>query len=260
VTAEGPLRLRDLDKKRNNQSKWWDTGPCRRALEVLFMQGDLMVCQRNGIEKVFDLSERCLPNDIDLSKPTLSEYAAYIFDTTLRTHGVFTWKQLLHLKTGKAMRDAMREVLEARIETGAVRKLANPNMPNTYIARKILEQPSSTTNTLKILSPFDNVLIHRDRLSSLFKFNYRIECYVPASKREFGYFCLPILYGDTFVGRIDCKAHRAEQRFEVLSLHLEDKGLDQEKFFPALMNELQKLADFNQCSQLDTHIIVKRNT
>jgi len=108
----------------------------------------------------------------------------------------------------------MREVLEARIETGTVRKLANPNMPNTYIASKILEQPSSTTNTLKILSPFDNVLIHRDRLSSLFQFDYRIECYVPTSKREFGYFCLPILYGDTFVGRIDCKAHRAEQRFD----------------------------------------------
>jgi uncharacterized protein YcaQ len=257
VSAEGPLRLRDLDKSSKGKGKWWDMGPVRRAVEKLFMQGDLMVCSRNGMEKVFDLAERCLPEGIDLNVPTLTEYAAYLFDTTLRAHGVFTWKQLLHLNTGKPMRDAMREVLNERIEAEVVRGLKNVNGSIAYVDIKALEKAPRFDGTLKIMSPFDNALIHRDRLSSLFEFDYRIECYVAAPKRVFGYFCLPILYHDKFIGRIDCKAHRSDNRFEVLSLHLEDDQLERDQFFPALSDELQRFADFNKCPQLDESIIKK---
>ncbi len=256
VSAEGALRLRDLDKENKRNGKWWDSGPGKRALGKLFMQGDLMVCGRNGMEKIYDLTERCLPDDIDLRVPTLSEYAAYLFDTTLRAHGVFTWKQLLHLKTGKPMRDAMREVLNARIEAGVVRAVCNADAPTIYVDIDALEQAPATDGALKVLSPFDNVVIHRDRLSSLFEFDYRIECYVAAPKRVFGYFCLPILYDDEFVGRIDCKAHRADQRLEVLSLHLEeDRSLDHGQFFTALNDELQRFADFNKCQLLDASVV-----
>jgi uncharacterized protein YcaQ len=258
VSAEGALRVRDLDKgNKKGKGNWWNWGPGRRALDKLFMQGDLMVCERNGMEKVYDLTERCLPEGIDLSVPTLNEYATYLFETTLRAHGVFTWKQLLHLKTGKPLRDAMREVLDERIEAGMVRELSNAAAPNTYVDIKALEQVPMFSGALKVLSPFDNVVIHRDRLSSLFQFDYRIECYVAAPKRVFGYFCLPILYGDKFVGRIDCKAHRADQRFEVVSLHLEDGPLDRGRFFPALRDELQRFADFNKCPLLDDVVIKK---
>ncbi|VAW51311.1 FIG074102: hypothetical protein [hydrothermal vent metagenome] len=256
VSAEGALRLRDLDKGNKRRGKWWDSGPGKRALDKLFMQGDLMVCGRNGMEKIYDLTERCLPDDIDLRVPTLSEYAAYLFDTTLRAHGVFTWKQLLHLKAGKPMRDAMREVLNARIEAGVVKAVCNADAPTIYVDIDALEQAPATGGALKVLSPFDNVVIHRDRLSSLFEFDYRIECYVAAPKRVFGYFCLPILYDDEFVGRIDCKAHRADQRLEVLSLHLEeDRSLDRGQFFTALNDELQRFADFNKCQLLDASVV-----
>jgi len=256
VSAEGALRLRDLNMGNKGKGNWWNMGPGKRALEKLFMQGDLMVCERNGMEKVYDLTERCLPEGIDLSVPTLSEYAAYLFDTTLRAHGVFTWKQLLHLKTGKPLRDAMREVLDERIEAGAVSALDSANGTTAYVDTRALEQAPPIEEKLKVLSPFDNVVIHRDRLSSLFEFDYRIECYVPESKRVFGYFCLPILYGDKFVGRIDCKAHRADQRFEILSLHLEEGSLDRDQFFPALIDELQRFADFNKCPLLDASVVV----
>ena len=251
VSAEGALRLRDFDKGKKSHTSWWNTAPGKRAFETLFMQGDLMVCERNGMEKVYDLAERCLPEGINLSVPTLSEYAAYLFDTTLRAHGVFTWKQLVHLKTGKPMRDAMQKVLDERIETGVVKVLSHADGPGTYVDIKALEKIPTTERAVKVLSPFDNVVIHRERLSSLFEFDYRIECYVAAPKRVFGYFCLPILYDDKFVGRIDCKAHRAEQRFEILSLHLEGGKLNRDKFFPALRKELQRFADFNKCPQLD---------
>ena len=257
IRAEGALSVRDLNKGNKGKSGWWNRGPALRTLDRLYMQGDLMVCKRNGMEKTYDLAERCLPDDIDLSMPTTGEYAAYLFDTTLRAHGVITLKQLLHLKTGKAMRDAMQEVLNERIEAGAVSVLGDANAPSTYVDTTALEKTPASAVVLKILSPFDNAVIHRDRLSALFEFDYRIECYVPAPKREFGYFCLPILYGERFVGRIDCKAHRAEQRFEVLSLHMEGGPLDRDQFFPALSEELQRFAEFNKCPLLDQSAIDK---
>lgn len=257
VKTEGELRVRDIDAGKPRQGSWWDWGPGRRALDKLFMQGDLMVCGRDGMEKVYDLAERCLPEGIDLSLPTLSDYAAWLFDTTRRAHGVFTWKQLLHLKTGKPLREAMRQVLDAHIEAGTVRALDNADGPIVYVDTDALEQAPTVDGEVKVLSPFDNAVIHRDRLSALFGFDYRIECYVAAPKRVFGYFCLPILYGDRFVGRVDCKAHRAERRLEVLSLHLEAGPLAREPFFPALRDALQRFADFNQCPKLDDRVVGK---
>lgn len=258
VRAEGVLSLRHIDNKKiqtKTGSHWWNSGAGRRALDKLFMQGDLMVCERAGIEKVFDLAERCLPEGIDLSTPTVKEYANYLFDTSLRAHGVFTRKQLLHLKTGKPLRDAMCEVLDERIDAGELEIWQDADAPPIYVDIQALEKAPVFDEGVKVLSPFDNVLIHRDRLSSLFNFDYRMECYVAATKRVYGYFCLPILYGDRFVARIDCKAHRAEQRLEVLNFHLEKVALDKSQFFPALRDELQKFADFNQCSKLDDHAI-----
>lgn len=89
IKAEGKLRLRDLDQAhRQNQGNRWRSGPNHRAVEQLIMQGDLMICERNGIQKSYDLTERCLPDNIDLSTPTLREYAQYLFNTQLRAQGV----------------------------------------------------------------------------------------------------------------------------------------------------------------------------
>jgi len=258
ICAEGPTRLRDLESNNRllKKSKSWSWGPTKRALDKLFMQGDVMVCERNGMEKVYGVAENCLPKDIDLSVPTLDEYAEYLFNTMLRSHGVFTLKQLIHLKTGKPMRDAMRAVVNERIDTGIISIVKKEGAPDLfYDVNELEKRPSMNLDTVKILSPFDNAIIHRDRLSALFGFDYRLECYVPASKRVYGYFCLPILYGEKLVGRIDCKAHRSDQRFEVLSMSLEDDSPNQEQLFPALMDELQRFSDFNGCSFLDASII-----
>ncbi len=254
VKGEGPLRVRDIGKSNQNRGGWWNLGQERRALDKLFMQGDLMICERNGMEKIYDLAERCLPQNIDLSMPTLREYAIYLLETTLRAHGVFTLKQLLHLRTGKPLQDMMREVLSEYISSGVVSAISNIGRTTIYVDNKALELGESTVKTnaqIKILSPFDNLVIHRERLSLLFNFDYRIECYTPAAKRVFGYFCLPVLYGNTFIGRVDCKAHRAEQRFEVIKLHLENDELDQKQLLLLLRNELQRFADFNKCPLLE---------
>ncbi|TDM66427.1 hypothetical protein C5B72_02610 [Acinetobacter sp. KU 011TH] len=255
VRAEGKIRLRDIDKNnKKSLGNWWNTGPGRRAFEQLYMQGDLMICERNGMEKVYELTERCLPENIDLSMPTLYEYAQYLFNNTLRAHGAFTWKQLVHLKK-KDLKETMRVVLKEQIDAGVVSAIKLEKGQTLYVDAAALEQKVSTDFGLKILSPFDNSLIHRDRLASLFEFDYRIECYVPAAKRVYGYFCLPILYQDELVGRVDCKAHRSIKELEVISLHLEKTVKNKELFFFELEQELKRFAAFNQCSTINDKVI-----
>ncbi|MDX8164184.1 winged helix-turn-helix domain-containing protein [Acinetobacter pittii] len=260
VRAEGKIRLRDIDKNnKKSLGNWWNTGPGRRAFEQLYMQGDLMICERNGMEKVFDLTERCLPENIDLSMPTLYEYAQYLFNNTLRAHGAFTWKQLVHLKKND-LKETMRVVLKEHIDAGVVSAIKLENGQTLYVDVAAMEQKVSTDFGLKILSPFDNSLIHRDRLASLFEFDYRIECYVPAAKRVYGYFCLPILYQDELVGRVDCKAHRSIKELEVISLHLEKTVKNKELFFFELEQELKRFAAFNQCSTINDKVIKRIRT
>ncbi|MBN6521876.1 YcaQ family DNA glycosylase [Acinetobacter pittii] len=260
VRAEGKIRLRDIDKNnKKSLGNWWNTGPGRRAFEQLYMQGDLMICERNGMEKVFDLTERCLPENIDLSMPTLYEYAQYLFNNTLRAHGAFTWKQLVHLKKND-LKEVMRIVLKEQVDAGVVSAVKLADGQTLYVNVAAIEQKVETDFGLKILSPFDNSLIHRDRLASLFEFDYRIECYVPVAKRVYGYFCLPILYQDELVGRVDCKAHRSIKELEVISLHLEKTVKNKELFFFELEQELKRFAAFNQCSTINDKVIKRIRT
>lgn len=194
-----------------------------------------------------------MPENIDLTMPTLYEYAQYLFTNTLRAHGAFTWKQLVHLKKND-LKDAMRVVLKEQVDAGIVSAVKLADGQTLYVDVVAIEQKVDSEFGLKILSPFDNSLIHRDRLTSLFEFDYRIECYVPAAKRVFGYFCLPILYHDELVGRIDCKAHRSVKELEVISLHLEKTVKDKEHFFFELEQELKLFAAFNQCLTVNNKV------
>ena len=254
---EGSIRLRHVDKKASDQSGgWWNTGPARRSIEQLFMQGDLMVCERNGMEKVYALRENCLPAKLNVTTPNTQECAEYLFATTRRAHGVFTWKQLLHLKTGSAMREAMRAVVNEHLDAGDIVEVMLESGDKAYVDALLMQDFLSETQ-VKILSPFDNVLIHRERLSALFGFDFRIECYVPAAKRQFGYFCLPILYGDCMVGRIDCKAHRRSKILQVLNVHWESKTKRSEQLLALLQAELLRFSQFNQCTELDDAVLKK---
>ena len=249
VREEGPLRARDFEDTRQGKKKWWDWKPAKQALEQLFMQGDLMVSGRQGFQKVYDLRERVLPDWIDTRQPTISEYASYLVDTTLRAHGFATLKSICYLRKGQALRDAVREQLQLRIDAGLITTIALNDTSLAYTDAELLESRAPRSNPIvRILSPFDNAVIQRERGRELFDFDYQIECYLPQSKRQFGYFCLPILYRDRLVGRVDCKAHRAEKRLEIKALHIEHR-VDSE-FIDAFYQSVQSFALFNGCNEV----------
>jgi uncharacterized protein YcaQ len=101
-----------------------------------------------------------------------------------------------------------------------------------------------------VLSPFDPVVWHRARASQLFGFDYRIECYTPAPKRQYGYFVLPLLVRGQLVGRLDAKAHRAQGVFEVKALYLEPGIKPGKRLQQDILKALQQCADWHGTPQL----------
>lgn len=266
IRAAGPQRLRDLaglapvdtgaelhapTAGQSAMAAAWQWKPLRRALDTLFMQGDLMICAREGMEKVYDLAERVLPQGIDTSMPSVDEQATHLLQGALRAQGVITLAQVLHLRPGKALRDSLRAQVAARIDAHELRAVALPDGSEAFLPHDALDAvPRRLPPKVRLLSPFDNLVIHRERLAALFGFDYRLECYVPPARRRYGYFCLPILYGEAFVGRVDCKAHRARRELEVLRLHLEPGVAAQAGFSVKLTEALMQLAAFNGCDRL----------
>lgn len=251
VQQEGALLARDFEDTRKGKKEWWDWKPAKRALEQLFMQGELMVTRREGFQKVYDLPERVIPDWVNTTEPTLDEYADYLIDSAIRAHGFATARSMAYLRKGKPLRDAIDLRLQAKLEEGQVSKLDLDSDQVIYVLPELLDKPAPRSNkTVRILSPFDNSIIQRQRGQDIFQFNYLIECYVPAPKRQYGYFCLPILYGDNFVARADCKAHRKLGVFEIKSMHYEGDFIPGEDFKQAFSSALDSFAKFNGCSEV----------
>ncbi len=260
IDAEGPLRSRDFESKASPRSGWWDWKPTKRALEQLFMQGDLMISGRAGFQKCYDLRERVLPDGVDTRFPNTSEYAEHLVDTQLRSHAVITEPSITYLRRGRSLRKAVTEILADRVRSknllssdhqGVTWYCAPPTPPTP--PTQIRKQPNSATR-ISILSPFDNLLIQRQRLQNLFGFDYQLECYVPEGKRKFGYFTLPVLRGNNFVARMDCKAHRKTRLFEVKSLHWEE-DIDATDAISDIAASLVRFAHFNDCRKIQVETL-----
>jgi len=251
IEAEGPKKARDFEHTTKKAGSWWDWKPAKIALERLFLQGDLMISGRSGMEKIYDITERVLPENIDRTFPAPLEWATYLVKTYLRAYGFTTIKQITHLKKGATLRENVNIVLQEMLEEGIIQKIAIEGLPPVYIQSELTDKTIRKNNsTIRVLSPFDNSIIHRDRIMQLFNFDFRIECYTPKEKRQYGYFCLPILFGDLFIGRVDCKAHRKEQQFELISLYIENENIAIELWAKPFVELMKQFAKFNGCTSL----------
>jgi uncharacterized protein YcaQ len=246
IRAEGPLQSKDFETDRKRGS-WFDWKPAKIALEQLFMEGSLMVRSRNGFQKVYDLTERIVPADADHTKPTNDEYAEYLVRFNLRALGIATVKDFTHLR--RNMLAAVTKAVKRMVKSGEISEVQIEGLKETWFAfPATLRQKQVPQKGTFILSPFDNLVIRRERLVKLFGWEYNLECYLPEHKRRFGYFCLPVLHNGSFVGMFDPKADRATKKFHVRKLHLLAKPDD--AFRAAFAGSLEEFAAFNGCSTI----------
>jgi len=262
IRHDGPLRSRDLEAPSTHKTTgWWEWKPAKRALEQLYMQGDLMVKSRDGFQKTYDLTENVIPPEVDTRRPTVEEYATHLLDQQLRCHGFVTLKGATYLRRDAELRAAMKRLTQERLASTELQAFKLGNGASFLAPPDLFDRrlpPGS--KRLQILSPFDNSVIQRERVQAIFGFEYQIECYVPEAKRKYGYFSLPLLYRDHFVGRMDCKAHRKTATLAIKSLHFEIHPYSEEEVLIALAAALPDFLSFQGClsvnveRDLPTHI------
>jgi uncharacterized protein len=255
IREEGPLSAKDFKDKKSSDAMW-ARSPSKIALEQLFMEGELMIPRRNNFHKVYDLRERVLPGDVDVSTPSQEELCGHLIGSYLRAHGIAQISELTYLRKGLGKQ--MAQTVAQFVEEGMLIEL-QVNGLIYYATPRSLEviRHGLSVPKLRILSPFDNAVIQRKRLSSLFGFDYQIECYVPKAKRKYGYFCLPILRGNRFVARLDAKADRKAGILHVFNLYLEKSVRSKLAFLNSLEAELQRFAKFDGCDSVEIHSITE---
>jgi hypothetical protein len=250
IRQEGPLGSKDFATG-DTQGTPRDRNPSKVALEMLFGRGQLMVTERRGFEKIYDLAERVLPADVDTRAPDDDELGRFFVRRALSACGVAQKKEIqVHIDAAdkkllaKALRDLVKDGQVIPVQVGDADYYALPER----LAQA--GQLQAVPPRVSLLSPFDNLIIQRERVKRLFGFDYALECYMTAAKRKYGYFVLPILWGERLVGRLDPKAERKKKTFIIRNLALEPGFEAGNDFVSALNNALKTFAHFNGCEKI----------
>jgi uncharacterized protein YcaQ len=256
IREQGPVRSADFQRKDGQASGWWEWKPEKRALEMLFTTGELMIARRHNFQRIYDLRERILPAWDDKQLPPIEAVRRELALKATRALGITTarWvadyfrtsqKETAPLLPALAGEGALVEV---EIEGWKSPAFVHPdNLALVEAAAAGTLTPELTT----LLSPFDPLVWDRARALAMFGFDYRIECYTPAPKRRYGYFTLPILRRGQLIGRLDPKAHRKERRFEVKALHLEPGIAVSQELIADIAGALREFADWHQAPTVD---------
>lgn len=214
IRSDGPIRSRDVETNATKRAGWWDWKPAKQALEQMYMEGDLMVSDREGCQKTYDLTERVLPSHVNSKMPSMEEFAAHVVDQQLRCHGFASLKGLTYQRRNTELRKAVKALVNERL------------------AQRALEEVQVSNGDVFIVEAG------------------ALECYVPAAKRQYGYFCLPLLYRNDFIGRMDCKAHRKSRHLEIKTLHLEQHDFEEDLVISAFADAITQFCHFQNCDSV----------
>ncbi|WP_312277357.1 winged helix-turn-helix domain-containing protein [Kosakonia cowanii] len=227
IKQHGPVRSADFEHPRKGTSGWWEWKPHKRHLEGLFTAGKVMVIERRNFQRVYDLTQRVMPQWDDVRDLLSQEQAeAIMLEKSARSLGLFRaqWLADYYRLRRPALAQALAQMQEAQTILPVNVEGLGPAWLHASLL-PLLEQAQAdklTATHSAVLSPFDPVVWDRKRAKQLFGFSYRLECYTPAPKRQYGYFVLPLLHRGRLVGRMDAKMHRKTGVLEVIALFLEE--------------------------------------
>jgi uncharacterized protein len=225
IAARGPMSASELEMGHKGQGGWWGWSEAKRAVECLFWAGELTTATRRGtFERVYGLPEKVIPKAVwTLPTPDRTDAQRQLYRIAARAMGVATSKDLRDYfrMPVEGAKDRIAELVEAGellpVTVKGWREQAYLD-PGARWARKI--------DAASLLSPFDNLIWFRERTERMFGVRYRIEIYVPAEKRQHGYYVLPFLEGDALTARVDLKSDRKASVLIVQSAHAEPWASD----------------------------------
>ena len=256
IETFGACRSADFERKDGKSGGWWEWKPEKRSLEVLFTTGQVMVARRQKFQRVYDLTERVHPtwNDQRDLGDSLDEQRKQVLDAVkalgvCKANWIADYFRMKKLAPTLQAENLYQQGLLKKIQVEAWDETAYYHPDNQALIDAAHAGQLRATHTC-LLSPFDPVVWDRKRALELFDFDYRLECYTPEAKRQYGYFCLPILRRGKLIGRIDAKAHRKVGVMEIKSLHLESGVTSSDAMVKDVSKALQAFAHWHQTPQL----------
>ncbi|MEO0882171.1 MAG: crosslink repair DNA glycosylase YcaQ family protein [Pseudomonadota bacterium] len=228
IGEEGPLCTDAFDTKIAPEKKaMWSRPPHKLALDYMWYAGELSTSHRVNFKKFYDLTERVIPNHHREDEWADEKQVDWLCREALARLGFGTagdiqrfWGAVSSAEVKDWIAANRSELVEVTVCCAGKSEYAAFALPD--IEHRLTHAPQPTRR-LRILNPFDPVIRDRTRLERLFGFDYRIEIFVPAAKRRWGYYVYPLLEGDRFVGRIEVKADRKAGRLNVLNFWAEPK-------------------------------------
>ena len=214
IEAEGPLLARDFEDPDHTPGTWWHWKPSKAALEYLWRSGELTVPRREKFQKVYDFTHRALPHVVNQPPPSLDDHIDWACTTALSRLVIATPTELAQFWNAISIAQA-RQWCKTNLATGKLIPITQQLADNTHrqalafatLSKQLKKLPDPAAHT-RLLSPFDPLIRDRKRLKHLFGFDYRFEAFVPAPKRKYGYYVLPILRGDQLIARLDPQLNR----------------------------------------------------
>ncbi len=229
IERHGPTMSRDLtvgDKQKGSGDGWWDWHPAKTALEYLWRTGEIAIARRQGFQKVYDLSARVIPECHYCEEISVKDFIHWSCTNALDRLGFANPRDIADFWDGVSLGEVKNWIVaqgDALVEVEV--EAANGEDPRACFAwhdyKARMDQADQAPQRLRVLSPFDPLLRDRARAERLFGFRYRIEVFVPAAKRQYGYYVFPLLEGNRLVGRIDMKADRKSSTLNVIAVWLE---------------------------------------
>jgi uncharacterized protein YcaQ len=261
IRSGGPMSATDVEPRAAIDWYWRPTNPVRAILEALAEAGVLGIARRDGNRRVYDLAERLFPADLLALRPPPDEQQRHRLLSRYRAHGLLGTGGQAELWLGTTRRATERAERRAElIEAGdlievTVEDLRGPrHVPSDALTTLDTAEaevrnsvpPGRAEPGVALLAPLDPFVWDRALLRDLFGFDYVWEVYVPQAKRRWGYYVLPILFGDRLVGRIEPRIERREGALRVVGLWFEDSfdALAEPAFVPAFAAALRAHAEF----------------
>lgn len=256
LREEGPLlarQFRDHAAEGWESTGWTNGRNVSRMLDILWRKGEIMVAGRSGLQKQWDLAERCLPDWTPREPWPGREVVRQAAQRSLRALGVAHPRHIVqHFTRGRYpdLAGVLADLeAEGRVEPVRIKE-GDRTWPGRWYVHAddlpLLERlaggewaPRTT-----LLSPFDNLICDRLRTESLFRFSYRSEIYTPKDKRQYGYYVMPILHGDQLVGRLDPALDRKQRRLTIHAVHVEPEAPPAGQIAPAVAQAVEELAAF----------------
>ncbi len=272
IRSGGPMSATDVEPRATIDWYWRPTNPVRALLEALAEAGVLGIARRDGNRRVYDLAERLFPAALLAERRPADEQQRHRLLSRYRAHGLLGTGGQAELWLGTTRRAAERAVRRAElVKSGALVEVAVDGLRGPrYLPQDALATldaaevelrdgmpPGRAEPGVAFLAPLDPFVWDRALLRELFGFDYVWEVYVPQARRRWGYYVLPILFGDRLVGRIEPRIKRSEGVLRVVGLWFED-GFDplaEPAFGPAFVAALRAHAEFGGVER----IVLPRN-